>query len=1470
MCPATRAEFEVAIICALPLEASAVLDLFDEHYDDDGDIYGRQEGDSNAYSTGRIGQHDIVLAHMPGMGKSSAASVASGLRSSFTGVKIALIVGVCGGVPVSSPDEPIILGDVIISNSVIQSDFGSQYPGHFERKSTVKDTLGRPNTDIRALLNKLEVRRVREKLGDKILQNLFKLREKNDTACYPGVNQDRLFAATHRHMHREESSSRDCLCLKAQCHSDPVCKQASESSCDALGCNSLAIMDNPARLKRLDAENPPPLVHIGIVGSADTVMKSGEHRDHIAQRDNIIAFEMEGAGVWDNLPCVIIKGVCDYADSHKNKRWQGYAAATAASAAKSFLDYWSPKQCFIELGRTSHGKRSYSPSGANENSKRARYDPLLDRQNLASTSNGAQADVGAQSDSATTVSDMRQLKLDALNFEQLDARHATIKKTHTGTCKWLFSKSEYLDWQDEQKLDEHHGFLWIKGKPGAGKSAIMKFAYADAEAKAKATDSAVISYFFNARGEHLEKSTCGMYRSLLFQLLNEVPRLQTVLDANKSNLKDIILNVESLQSLFRQAVERLDDTHLTCFVDALDECENSEDQVREMVNFFEELGEHTVENRIRFLVCFSSRHYPHITINKSVELILEVQPGHVEDITKYIQSNLKAGKSERVEKLKIEVQEKSQGIFLWVVLVVPMLQKAWNRGKVETLKQCLHDIPEDLNKLFKDILCRDTEDMEGLVLCLKWILYAGRPLQPEELHFAILSGTNPELLTPWDSVDLTLGDISRSILSSSKGLAEPTKTKVPTVQFIHESVRDFLLKENGLALIQDHIHNTSAGSAHDHLKQCCQNYINIAAIGQSEESQSEDIARFPFLEYSIRHIFKHAELAASHMVSQETFLTNFAIDSWIILHDIVEKHKIRRYGPQTSLLYVLVEQSTLHLCQTEICRSQKSINTEGDGRYAFPIIAAAATGNQQILELLIQNDADVNTKCREYGNALCAAIEKGQTSVVDTLVNLGLSAQFQSRSRWHNLLLQAVRKSRIQIVRLLLSNHPEWLDFILRQSDLVRDVFKSENAEMVETFLGFFQDVHYHEDAVRIASGLGKHSIVLALLESGANADACSHVLPSAADHGHKEIVRLLLDRIVNADASCEYVVTAIRAASNHGYETIVRMLLDRGADVNTFREAYGIALQTASVNGHEHVVRMLIDHGAGVNGSGGSRSAALQAASRNGRETIVRILLDGGADVNALSGSHGTALQAASVNRHENVVRMLLDRGADVNALGGYHKTALYAASELGHETIVRMLLDGGADINAVGGFYGIALQAASANGHETIVCMLLDRGADVDQLGGLTNGTALHAASENDHEAIVRLLLDGGANINALSGYHNDTALYAASENGHEAIVRLLLDHGADVDNLLYPSRKPLHAALVRGYPEVVSLLLEYGADMDTPSEVYPNALAAAEACSYKEDRATLKQILFNEERKRQPEPYLMHGQNIYLPTG
>jgi nucleoside phosphorylase len=72
-------------------------------------------------------------------------------------------------------------------------------------------------------------------------------------------------------------------------------------------------------------------------------MKSGQHRDEIARIEKVIGFEMEGAGVWDNILCIIIKGVCDYADSHKNKLWQAYAAATGASVAKALLEYWVPE-----------------------------------------------------------------------------------------------------------------------------------------------------------------------------------------------------------------------------------------------------------------------------------------------------------------------------------------------------------------------------------------------------------------------------------------------------------------------------------------------------------------------------------------------------------------------------------------------------------------------------------------------------------------------------------------------------------------------------------------------------------------------------------------------------------------------------------------------------------------------------------------------------------------------------------------------------------------------------------------------------------------------------------------------------------------------------------------------------------------------------------------------------------------------
>ena len=134
--PTTGRDFAIAIICALPLEADAVTALFDYRRDDDGPPYDPAPGDPNTYSTGAIGQHNVVLVHMPGMGKVAAGVAAARCGSSFPNIKLAVVVGVCGAVPFTTGGEEIVLGDVIIGEGVVQYDLGRRMPEGFVRKNT--------------------------------------------------------------------------------------------------------------------------------------------------------------------------------------------------------------------------------------------------------------------------------------------------------------------------------------------------------------------------------------------------------------------------------------------------------------------------------------------------------------------------------------------------------------------------------------------------------------------------------------------------------------------------------------------------------------------------------------------------------------------------------------------------------------------------------------------------------------------------------------------------------------------------------------------------------------------------------------------------------------------------------------------------------------------------------------------------------------------------------------------------------------------------------------------------------------------------------------------------------------------------------------------------------------------------------------------------------------------------------------
>ncbi|KAL0929804.1 nacht and ankyrin domain protein [Colletotrichum truncatum] len=834
-------KYTVGWICAIDTEYVAAQEFLDEEH---AHPHNLPPNDGNHYTFGRIGLHNVVMAVLAEYGIASATAAAKNMQHSFPNVEIRLMVGIGGGAPSSKND--IRLGDIVVSagsngrSGVFQYDFGKDIQGQNFQRTGV---LGQPPERLCGAVVGLQARYRRE--GHRIEEAIDDILHHNPNLrshyTRPSSDDDKLYKSSFVHL---QDGGEPCA---AVCEYGP-------SNC----------VERPAR-----AGNKP-VVHYGVIASANQVMKNAETRDKLAAEDHVLCFEMEAAGLMKNFPCLVIRGICDYSDTHKNKQWQGYAAMTAAAYAKDLLNELSPLCCASPAAT--------STELWNSTTEFHRKDQIDER---------------------------RQQILESLSFSQIDARKLTIKNAHADSCKWVLNSSEYRDWLDPTKREAHDGFFWIKGKPGAGKSTLMKF-ISTWHRKETPRDT-IITFFFNARGEELEKSTIGMYRSLLFQLIDGLPQLRTILDfpdLMAPNTGPREWTIDLLKIAFEKAVLKLENSSVTCFVNALDECD--EDQIREMVSFFKQMSEETTSTRVSFQVCFSSRHYPQINISKAVNLVLETKQGHEDDIVKYISSKLKIGKGKIAQEVRHDLQKKASGVFMWVVLVVDILIKECDRGRIHELRKRLKELPSDLDKLFREILTRDHHNRDRLLLCLQWVLFAKEPLRPEQLYFAILSGIedeSTEALSDWDPEDITTDIMERFIIGSSKGLTEVTKAKEPKVQFIHESARDFLLKHHGLSQICGDLRGNIEGQCHDRLKHCCLKYLSVAAameIDQAFSPASSDEAtmfrrsteeRLPFLRYATKQIFYHADTAEGLGVSQSGFLHTFDLPEWIALDNLLEKHK---------------------------------------------------------------------------------------------------------------------------------------------------------------------------------------------------------------------------------------------------------------------------------------------------------------------------------------------------------------------------------------------------------------------------------------------------------------------------------------------------------------------------------------------------------------------------------------------------
>ncbi|KAJ4131383.1 hypothetical protein NW754_007759 [Fusarium falciforme] len=1059
----------------------------------------RHTNDPNTYTLGGIQGHNIVIACLPigQYGTNNAASVLTHLIRTFPSIRLGLMVGIGGGVP-SKAD--MRLGDIVVGTRVMQYDLGKIVgDGQLQRTAI-------PRFPHQSLLTLVTTLRSEHELGTSRVASILREKLEGHSEYGRPSSPDRLFHVTYHH-------------------------ESPKASCDGCDHSKLAL-----RSTRMSDD---PKIHYGAIASGNQVMKDGMTRDLVAQELDIICFEMEAAGLMDVLPCLPIRGICDYSDSHKSKEWQRYAAATAAAYARELLEG------LPVAGAPQVAESQYVPS------------PTL--QNVPH--------------------DRRQQLLDSLRFEQIDSRKTTIKAAHTKTCHWFLQHPDYQAWLDPQKLAYHHGFLWIRGKPGAGKSTIMKFIYLKTKRGHHRQPGIIASFFFNARGQYLEKSVSGMYRSLLWQLLDGFPDIQQVFDdpdlVPRSQSDCPSLNV--LKDLFHSAISNLGQRSFTCFLDALDECD--ELQVRDMVQYFEELAEHCTDIGVRLQICFSSRHYPYINIQRGIRLTLEDQRGHAEDLDNYIQSRLRINDTALFEELRPQVLEKAAGVFLWVVLVVDILNKENQQGRL-ALRKRLKEIPSGLSELFKDILSRDSKNMDDLLLCILWILYAERPLRPEEYYHAFWSGkrlkdqADPEIpaATASDSSECVNG----CVISSSKGLAEITKVKQPTVQFIHESVRDFLVKDRGLYELWPDLGFGWEGRSHERLKKCCDLYMSHHSVRVSlstvlHEAQSSHqtnlSTQYPFLEYASQNVLYHAN-AAADTIPQDEFLSRFPVPDWINTNNFFEKFKVRQYSPDASLLYLLADKGFSALIRTRL-KEDSHIHVFGE-RYEYPLFAALANGNKDAVAALLGSPSStcdgvditegLNSRkdLKEYKNRtpLSWAAQDGRTGIVKLLLNdKGVDVNARDKEGWTPL-LRASEKGHEAVGRLLID----------KRADV--------NARDKE----------------------GWTPLLLASL------------------NGHEAVARLLIDKGADVDASGEEGWTPLLRASEKGHEAMARLFIDKGADVNGSNKYGWTPLLRASEKGHEAVVRLLIDKGADVDASDKEGWTPLLRASEKGHEVVARLLVAKGA----------------------------------------------------------------------------------------------------------------------------------------------------------------------------------------------------------------------------------------------------------------
>lgn len=312
-------QYTVGWICALWTEYVAARAFLEKKHSRPEAL---SPNDNNHYTLGEIGGHQVVIAVLPDgeYGTSSAAGVARDMVHSFPNIRFGLMVGIGGGVPTK---HDIRLGDIIVSSSrngrcgLLQYDLGKELQGQEFHQTGF---LNQPPPILRTAVAGLQAQYEEE--GHQLKESIQAVLEGNKRLkrkyTQPPFETDWLFESAFAHPNLEKS-------------------------CGDV-CDSSRLVRRP---KRTDEEDDP-VIHYGLIASGNRVVKDATFRDKLAAEQDVLCFEMEAAGLINHFPCLVIRGVCDYADSHKSKEWQGWAAMVAAAYTRDLLYQIVPQRVKAE------------------------------------------------------------------------------------------------------------------------------------------------------------------------------------------------------------------------------------------------------------------------------------------------------------------------------------------------------------------------------------------------------------------------------------------------------------------------------------------------------------------------------------------------------------------------------------------------------------------------------------------------------------------------------------------------------------------------------------------------------------------------------------------------------------------------------------------------------------------------------------------------------------------------------------------------------------------------------------------------------------------------------------------------------------------------------------------------------------------------------------------------------------------